>query len=342
MKQLNRSYTVQEIADHAHGRVIGDGTMSISALVALESPRTGGVTFLRSKSHVALARTLQDLPAMALFVDESLLSPELPATQCALIVVPNAHKAFIATVSLFFEPYPTTLSAHPTAVIAPTAKIGERVSIGAACVIGDGCSIGDDSVLDAHVVLYPDVSLGKGVRLYSGVAVREGCTIGDRSIIHNNAVIGADGFGYVSDPKTGISKVPQVGIVEVGSDVEIGANTTIDRGTVGATVIGAHTKIDNQVQIGHNVVIGSHCIICAQAGVAGSTEIGAGVVLGGGAGVADHVRVVSGVRVGGHGAVLTSLEEPGDYLGFPAVKAMQYRRQQVTLRRLVDSKSHKN
>lgn len=342
MKPTSRTYAVQEIADHAHGRVIGDSAMSISALVALESPRAGGLSFLRSKSHAALSRTLQQLPAMAIFVDDVLVPSDLQTGQCAVIAVPNAHKAFISSVSLFFEPYPTKQSIHPSAHVASSAKLGQRVSIGPGCVVGDGCSIGDDSILDANVVLYPDVSIGTKTRLYSGVCIREGCSIGDRCIIHNNSVIGADGFGYVSDPKSGISKVPQVGIVEIGSDVEIGANTTVDRGTVGATVIGAHAKIDNQVQIGHNVVVGSHSIICAQAGIAGSTTIGAGVVLGGGAGVADHIHIVAGVRVGGHGAVLTSIDEPGDYLGYPAVKAMQYRRQQVTLRRLVDTKLPKN
>jgi UDP-3-O-[3-hydroxymyristoyl] glucosamine N-acyltransferase len=154
-------------------------------------------------------------------------------------------------------------------------------------------------------------------------------------------VIGADGFGYLTDPRTGITKVPQVGVVKIGDHVEIGASASIDRGTVGATIIGSHVKIDNQVQIGHNVRVDSHCIICAQAGIAGSCHIQRGVVLGGGAGVADHVTIVPGVRVGGHAGVISSIDEPGDYMGFPAMKAPLYRRQQAFIRRLTNKKSVK-
>jgi UDP-3-O-[3-hydroxymyristoyl] glucosamine N-acyltransferase len=341
MKPTDASISVQSIDERAHGRLIGDGSLTIKNLVPLESPREHGLTFIRSKSNLTLQRTLESLPAMAVFVDEGSLPQTLPPLRCAVIAVPNAQRAFIDIIPLFFEPYPASKAIHASASIHPTATIGKGVSIAAGCVIGEGCVVGDDSILDPNVVLYPDVRIGKNVHLFSGVSIREGCIVRDHTVIHNNSVIGADGFGYLSDPAGGILKVPQVGIVEIGAHVEIGANTTIDRGTTGATVIGPHTKIDNQVQIGHNVVIGSHCIICAKVGIAGSCTIEAGVVLGGGVGVADHIRIASGIRVGGHAGVTTSLSERGDYMGFPATKASAYRRQQVTLRRLAAAKGDK-
>jgi len=183
--------------------------------------------------------------------------------------------------------------------------------------------------------------VGARSRLYSGVAIREGSRIGTNVIIHNNSVIGSDGFGYLQDPKVGLRKVPQVGTVEVGDYVEIGANTTIDRGAVGSTIIGPHTKIDNQVQIGHNVVLGSHCVVCAKVGIAGSCKVGSGVVFGGGVGVADHVTIVSGVRLSGYSGVYSDILEPGDYMGVPAIKAGTYRRQQAIISRMTKGKGSK-
>jgi UDP-3-O-[3-hydroxymyristoyl] glucosamine N-acyltransferase len=155
-------------------------------------------------------------------------------------------------------------------------------------------------------------------------------------------VIGADGFGYIPNPPRGLRKVPQVGSVKIGSDVEIGAHTCIDRGAFGSTTIGHGTKIDNLVQIGHNVSIGSHCLVCGQAAIGGSTKIRDGVVVGGAASIADHLELVSGVRLGGRSGVTTSLLEPGDYMGFPAVKATDWRRQQVLLRRTTRTKSRES
>jgi UDP-3-O-[3-hydroxymyristoyl] glucosamine N-acyltransferase len=278
---------------------------------------------------------------MVALIDATMADIDTSALKCSLIAVPDPQRAFISLIPHFYTPYAVQQGVHPSAVIHPSASLGAGVSVGPGCVIGESTSIGDNVILDANVVMYSGVSIGVNTRIHSGCAIREGTSIGSHCIIHNNVVIGADGFGYLSDPKTGISKVPQVGNVIIGDHVEIGACTSIDRGTVGATVIGSHVKIDNQVQIGHNVRVDSHSIICAQVGIAGSCHIQRGVVLGGGVGVADHVTISSGARVGGHAGVISDIDEPGDYMGFPAIKATQYRRQQATLRRLTLGKSVK-
>lgn len=276
-------------------------------------------------------------------MDERMLPP-VPARSalgCTVLAVTDPHRAFVELIPWFYEEEHIERSIHSSAVIDPSAKLAANVSIGAHCVIGPGVTLGEGAILHARVTLYRDVSIGAGSELHSGVVVREGCVIGARCGIHNNSVIGADGFGYLLDPKRGIVKVPQVGVVQIADDVEIGAGSCIDRGAIGATVIGPHTKIDNHVQIGHNVKIGSHCILCAQVGIAGSVTLHDRVVLGGGTGVADHITVVSDVRTGGHSGITTDIDAPGDYLGMPAIPATAYRRQQVALRRLTQERGRK-
>lgn len=310
--------------------------MTITGLTPVHSPQVGHLTFIKGRSPTAAWRTLIKLPEMAVLVEPALLpdSEALRSLRCTLLVVPNAHRSFVESVSFFYESEPIPTGIHSTAIIDPTAKVTDGVSIGAFCVVGAGVQLQSGAILHSSVTVGRDVSVGARTELHSGVVIREGCIVGSDCVIHNNSVIGADGFGYIPDPATGIRKVPQVGIVSVGDNVEIGANTSIDRATIGVTLIGTHTKIDNQVQIGHNVVIGKHCLICAQVGIAGSATLGDGVVLGGGTGVADHVTIVSGVRVGGHAGVTTDILEPGDYLGMPAIKAGMHRRQQASLKRL--------
>jgi UDP-3-O-[3-hydroxymyristoyl] glucosamine N-acyltransferase len=336
MKPISASYSVQELAELSGSRVIGDPKITITGLCSVHRPQPFHLAFLRLGSRSAALKLLTPLPAMAVLIDKKALptTAECQQLHCSLIPVDNPQAVFVEIISKFFEPEKVQLYAHQSAIIDPTATIGFDVSIGANCVVGAGVTIGDGAILHSGVTLYRDVQIGAKTELHSGVVIREGCRVGSNCIIHNNTVIGADGFGYLSDTQRGLVKVPQVGVVAIDDYVEIGAGTAIDRATVGATVIGAHTKIDNHVQIGHNVVIGSHCLLCAQVGVAGSATIGNGVVLGGGTGVADHVTIVSGVRVGGHSGVTSSLEEPGDYMGMPIMKASAYRRQQGLLKRL--------
>ncbi len=341
MKPRTNILTATQLATHVGGALHGDAQLEVSCLCPLEAPVAGGVTFVRAKSPHSLIRKLHELPRMVALVDSLPADFDSTTLRCTLIVTPDPQRAFISLIPEFYSPYPRQHGVHKSATVHPSATIADGVTIGPGCVVGELCSLATNVTLEANVVLYPGVSIGSNTHIHSGTSVREGCSVGAHCIIHNNVVIGADGFGYLTDPKTGISKVPQVGIVQIGDHVEIGACSSIDRGTVGATSIASYVKIDNQVQIGHNVKIESHAIICAQVGIAGSCHIERGVVLGGGAGVADHVTIAAGSRVGGHAGVISSIDHPGDYMGFPAVKATEFRRQQATLRRLSSGKSVK-
>jgi UDP-3-O-[3-hydroxymyristoyl] glucosamine N-acyltransferase len=341
MKALEVSYPLQKIADAIHADLRGDAALVITGVTPAVAPKAGHLAFLRTKSSALALRTLESLPAMAVLIqaENAPSSETLQSLACSLLVVPDPQRTFLECLPMFFEEESVTREIHPSAVVHPSALLGKEIAIGPYCVVGAGASIGDGAVLHGGVTLYRDASVGAHSELHTGVVIREGCKVGSHCIIHNYAVIGADGFGYLSDPKRGISRVPQVGITVVGNHVEIGVGSAIDRAAVGCTTIGDHTKIDNHVQIGHNVTIGSHCVICAQVGIAGSATLGNGVVMGGAAGVADHVMITSGVRVGGNSGVVNNLDEPGDYMGFPAVKAGQYRRTQVILRRLSQKES---
>jgi UDP-3-O-[3-hydroxymyristoyl] glucosamine N-acyltransferase len=338
MKPIKISLLSADIAAILKGELYGAADLAITGLAPLNEPKAGAVTFIRGRSKSAAWRSMIKLPPMAVLIEDTLLpDPDLISSlKCTLIAVPNSHSAFIDLVSKFYAPEDVDSCIHPSAIVDPSAEIAQGASIGAFSIVGPRVKIGRGAILHSSVTIYRDVSVGDSCEIYSGVVIREGCSIGSNCIIHSNAVIGADGFGYIADPskRAPIIKVPQVGIVILEDSVEVGANTTIDRATVGVTKIGAYTKIDNQVQVGHNVSIGRGCIICAQVGIAGSASIGDGVVLGGGTGVADHVSVVSGVRVGGHGGVTSDISEPGDYLGMPALKASKYRRQWAAFKRL--------
>ncbi len=335
MRYRSTSYTTKQLAETAKGRLLGETDTVISDLCSLDHAKAGSVTFIKSESAELVVKQLSLLPTPVVVLVPEKLTPTTIPSGISLILVPDSYGAFLNLVPLFYEEQLLKAKVHETAVIDPTAEVDSTASIGAYCVIGPRSKIGRDAVLLPHVRIYEDVTIQDNVRIYSGVSIRANTVIGARTIIHDNAVIGADGFGYTPDPAIGLRKVPQVGNVIIGSDVEIGAGTCIDRGAFGPTTIAQGAKIDNLVQIGHNTSIGEFSIVCGQAAIAGSCKIGKSVVVGGGVGIADHLEIVSGVRLGGRAGVTTSLLEPGDYLGFPAVKANDWRRMQVQMRRLI-------
>ena len=334
MRSKTTSITVRELAQIVDGSVLGNGSLKITGVCTLEDPCALHLTFIRTTSSEQVARALTSIPEVAILVSHEVCPKDLPDTRATVISVKDAYGAYLDLLPNFFALAKPSPGIHQSAVIAPGVKLGADVSVGAHCCIEAGAVIGDRTVLRPHVRIYEGAQIGADSTLFSGVVIRHDCIIGDRVTIHDNVVIGADGFGYVPDPKGGIRKVPQVGNVVIADDVEIGAGTCIDRGTIGSTRIGRGTKIDNLVQIGHNTVIGSFCLICAQTGIAGSCTIEDGVIVGGACGIADHCKLVSGVRLGGWCGVTSSLLEPGDYMGFPAVKASEWRRQSVALTRL--------
>jgi len=240
------------------------------------------------------------------------------------------YESFLALIPCFFQREISQASAiHPTAFVGENVSIGSSVTIGAYSVIGDNVSIGEGTTIFPHVVIYNDVTIGERCTLHTRVTIREDSIIGNDCYLQNGATIGSDGFGYVPDQKLGIAEVPQLGIVRLGDRVDIGANACVDRATFGETRIATGTKLDNLVQVGHNVTIGSHSMLCAQVGVGGSSTVGNQVVLGGQSGVADHVEISDKVRVGSQSGVTRKLRHAGDYLGFPAEPAGDWRRKRA-------------
>lgn len=255
-----------------------------------------------------------------------------------VLVAKQAKLAFARAVRLLAGAPPLAGSIHPSAVVSGTAALGQSVTVGAHAVIGDGVSIGDRTSIGAGVVVAGGVRIGADCRIYPNVTIYASTEVGNRVVLHAGAVLGSDGFGYVMDETTGAYEAfPQIGTLRIEDDVEIGANTTVDRGALGATMIGAGTKIDNLVQVAHNVRIGRHVAISAQTGIAGSSRIDDRVIIGGQAGIADHVHIEAGAIIGAQAGVLTGKVLRGKgvvFWGTPARPLREVLREQATLARL--------
>jgi len=318
--------TLAELAAELGGTVVGDGSTLIRGVAGIREAQPGDLTFIANARYDAY---LSQTRASAVICSRDPREARVP-----LLQVDNPYLTFQKAVRLFrpelYRPLP---GVHPTAVVSPAASIGENASIGAHCVVEDGARIGAHSVLMPGCYVGVQAVIGERTLLYPRVTVREECVIGDRCILHPGVVIGADGFGFAFDAGS-YHKVPQVGNVVVGDDVEIGANTTIDRATTDATRIGDGTKIDNLVQIGHNVVTGKHCIIVAQVGISGSTILEDYVTIGGQAGIAGHVRMGTGSMVGGQSGVTKSVGAGEKVSGYPAMALSAWKRVTAYLMRL--------
>jgi UDP-3-O-[3-hydroxymyristoyl] glucosamine N-acyltransferase len=286
--------TVSELAALVGGRVVGDGGAEIFRVSSIEEAERGDITFL---AHPRFRSYLTACRASAVIVSGALSVPSTVEAGKAFLQVRDPYLAFAKILQLYHpsQPYDGRVSAH--ASIHPTAEIGSRVSVFPYVYVGKGVTVGTGSVLMPGVFLGDGVALGADCVIHPNVTIREGCRLGDRVILHAGVVIGADGFGYAGDGKERL-KIPQIGIVEIEDDVEIGANTTVDRATLGRTVIRRGAKIDNLVQIAHNVVVGEDTVIAAQAGIAGSTRIGNEVVLAGQVGVVNHVEIGDRAKIG--------------------------------------------
>jgi UDP-3-O-[3-hydroxymyristoyl] glucosamine N-acyltransferase len=320
--------SLSELAAELSGEVVGDGATVIRGVAGIREAMPGDITFLansRYDSHLNQTRA-----------SAVICSREPRETSIPLITVENPYLAFQRAVRIFrpdaHRPPP---GIHATAVVAPDASLGEGVSIGPCCVVESGARLGDRVALMSGCYVGHGVGIGDDTCLYPRVVVREDCLIGERCILHAGVVIGADGFGFAFDAGR-YHKVPQVGNVVVGDDVEIGANTTIDRATTHSTKVGDGTKIDNLVQIGHNVVIGRHCIIVAQVGISGSTELEDYVTIGGQAGLVGHIKVGKGAMVGAQSGVSKSVPAESVVTGYPAMQHSLWRRLQAMIHKLPD------
>ena len=300
MKEL----TLGEIAQILGGKLIGDPSIKVRGIKGIEEAEEGDLTFVVSEKYL---KFLSSTRASAAIVFKEVDSP-IP-----LIILPNPYLGIVKLMEKF---YPTKLpspSISPHCWISPSAKIGQDVYIGPFVYVGDEAEIGNRVVLYPGVYVGPRVKIGEDSILYPNVVLYEGTIIGKRVIIHAGTVIGSDGFGYLKEGEANL-KIPQIGGVKVEDDVEIGANCTIDRATFGWTTIGRGTKIDNLVQVGHNVSIGENCLIVAQVGIGGSTVIGRGVIIGGQVGISDHVKIGDEVKVSGKAGIFRDVE-PGEKVG---------------------------
>jgi UDP-3-O-[3-hydroxymyristoyl] glucosamine N-acyltransferase len=318
-------FTTAEIAKLVGGEVVGDGNAALKSFAPAESAQIGDLTFAENEDYFARA---EQSAATAIIADKKFSS-----SKKILIHVPNARIAFAKALALFFPEQKFAAGIHPTAVIAKSAQVDSSAHVGPHCVVGGRVKIGARSVLQAGNFVGDDSRLGDDVNLFPNVTIYPRSQIGDRVRIHANSVIGSDGYGYVLDD--GVHrKVPQIGNTVIGDDVEIGSNVSIDRGALGATVIGRGTKIDNLVQIAHNVEIGEHCLIVAQAGIAGSAKIGNFTVLAGQAGIGGHLKIGSQVTVAAQAGVMKNIPDGEKWLGAPAQPDREMKRQFIAVQRL--------
>jgi UDP-3-O-[3-hydroxymyristoyl] glucosamine N-acyltransferase len=320
-----RSVTLGEIADFVGGSFRGDRARAIRAVRPLADAGEDDLSFLANPKY---EKQLATTHAAAVLVDSDLAGDSL-----AWIRVKNPYLALSRVLTQWFAAIPLPQGVSPLASIAPTAKLGEGVSVGPYATIADGCAVGDRSVIFGGTSIGANSSIGSDTRIHANVSIYHGTRIGNRCIIHSGAVIGSDGFGFVTAGGRH-HKIPQIGIVRIEDDVEIGAGTTIDRAALGETVIGEGTKIDNLVQIAHNVKIGKHCLLAAEVGVAGSTTVGDYSVFGGQAGAAGHLTIGSGVMVAARSAVMKDFEKPMQIAGAPARPLRDHLRSEAMLRRL--------
>lgn len=315
--------------------LVGPNDLPLLRFDAAEQAGEGAVTFFRTDRFADQWR--QGRASAAIVSRDHAAAYATDAPRRALLVVPNTDLAFIKALALFAPPAPPVRpGVHPSACVDPSATIDPGAEVGPLCVIGPGASVGAGSLLKNSVVLGPLARVGARCTLHPGVRVLDRCRVGDRCILHANAVLGADGFGYRPDG-AGLAKVPHIGDVVVEDEVEIGAGSCIDRATLGSTVIGRGSKIDNLVQIAHNCRIGKCCIICGLCGLAGSVTLGDGVVLGGGVGVADGVTIGSGSRLGAQSGVINDVPPGSEWIGSPAGPASDQRRNYAVLRHLAQT-----
>jgi UDP-3-O-[3-hydroxymyristoyl] glucosamine N-acyltransferase len=314
------SFSAEEIAGMVGGRAEGETAVRLRGIAPLDQARKDELGFLAQRRYLKYLGRCQ---AGAILVSEALAGEAV--SHPTRIVVADAHQALPILLGAFFPEQPGTPGIHPTAIFGEGVQLGDGVSVGPYAVLGDGARIGSGARIGPHVVVGEGCVIGEDSRLFPQVVLYPGTQVGERVILHSGVRLGSDGYGYVT--VEGVHrKVPQVGACVVEDDVEIGANTCIDRGSIGRTVVGKGSKLDNLVQLGHNVQVGDGSLIVAQAGVAGSTRLGRYVVLGGQAGVSGHLDLGDGAMVGAQGGVTGNIDAGEVVSGYPARRHREYLR----------------
>lgn len=323
-------FTAKQIAEFINGRVEGDENAAIHTFAKIEEGQPGAISFLSNPKYTHF---LYETKSTIVLINEDLeLEQKVSAT---LIRVKNAYESVAKLLQLYESMRPKKTGIDPLASVSPKATIGQDVYIGAFAVICDGAVIGDGTQVYPHVVIGDGVKMGAKCLIYPNVTIYQGCRLGNNVTIHAGSVIGADGFGFAPNVD-GYDKIPQIGIVIIEDNVEIGANTCVDRSTMGATVIHKGVKLDNLVQVAHNVEVGENTVMSAQVGIAGSTKVGSWCMFGGQVGVAGHITIGDHVNLGAQSGAPGSIKPNQTLIGTPPMEPTPYFKSQAIFRRLPD------
>ena len=325
-------FSAQQIAEFLKGEVVGNKDIKVSDFSKIEEGRRGTLTFLANPKYT---HYIYETHADIVIVNKT-FEPER-AISATLIKVDDAYQSVAQLFTLVNNLKPRKTGISAKADIAQSASIGKDIFVGAFVSIGENCKIGNNVTIHPNTQIGDNVSVGDGSIIYSNVSIYSDCVVGKNNIIHSGAVIGADGFGFAPDEEGHYHKIPQIGNVVLGDDVEIGANTTIDRATMGATHIGDGVKIDNLVQVAHNVEVGEYTAIAAQTGIAGSTKVGRRCIFGGQVGITGHISIADGTILGAQTGVSGNINEGGKvWAGSPVLPIDTFRRASVLIRKLPD------
>ena len=321
-------FTAQQIAELIKGRVEGDKDAKVSSFAKIEEGHEGAISFLSNKKYL---HYIYETKSSVVLVDESLALEK--NVNCTLIRVKSAYEAVAQLLQLYESMKPRKRGISDLAFIDPTATIGKDCYIGPFAYVGPKCVIGDNSVIHPHAALGDNVIVGKNTEIHSNAVIYHDCKVGNRCILHAGCVIGADGFGFAPS-ENGYDKIPQIGIVTIEDDVEIGANTCVDRSTMGSTFIRNGVKLDNLVQIAHNTDIGANTVMSSQVGVAGSTKVGEWCMFGGQVGISGHITIGNKVMLGAQSGVPGSIKDGQQLIGTPPMEMRSYFKSQAIFRRL--------
>lgn len=328
-------HSLQYIADYIGAEILNPADITITGLHYADQASENELTLINKDTHIKL---LAASKASAALITDDLRDKVLDINDKPILIVKNADLAMAKALELFAHPNPTQTGIHPSAVIDPTASIGDNVSIGAGTYIGKNVIIGDNTTIYTNTSIYDNAKIGVHCIVWSNVNIRERTEIGAFCRLYSGCNIGSDGFGYrPSEDGKSVVRIPHIGNVVIGNYVDIGSGTCIDNAKFGSTTIGDYTKIDNLVQIGHNVIIGQGCMICGQAGIAGSVTIGNGVLIAGNAGIKDHLTIGDGAKIGGKAGVLKDVPAGESQMGYPAYEGRQLIRQWGAIRQLPET-----
>lgn len=312
-------FSAEMIASFLGGAVEGDGKVTVNTVAKIEEAKEGALAFLSNPKYEEYIYTT----GASIVMVNADFKPKQPIA-ATLVRVPSAYEAFAKLLQLYQQSIPKKKGISDKADIASSASLGSDIYVGSFAFIGENASIGDGTQIYPQVYLGDGVKVGKGCILYPGVKVYAGCVIGDNVIIHGGTVVGGDGFGFAPKSDGTFDKIPQIGNVVIGNNVEIGSNCSIDRSTMGSTRICDGVKLDNLIQVAHNVVIGENTVMASQVGVAGSTKIGANCMFGGQVGVVGHITIADGVKVGSQSGISGSIDKEGStWFGSPAVQGLR-------------------